>query len=326
MDQHQYDEFGGEGIETRAEPQLLPRAKPDSAADPAGEAGWYLEREREQRGLSLDDAAHATGIHPYHIQAIEYGDMTHMPPRLEALEMIAAYANFLGFDPEPLLEHYITFLPQPELAPRQHPANPAPLSSAKIMLFGKFPKIPPINIRVPSVPGGRNGIVASIAAVLLLLGGTSWILSPSSEPQGAALEIASNDSDPMPTSTTGSEAATVKVTEKPLDNEALAGIEDAPVAAPEEDDADMAEKPEGLGAFIAEQLAGTKEPEAVASVAPVQKNVVAVGEDGRIFGSTDSEARVVLKATRSIWLLIEDTPIVCRTSRALLRLPRMAAP
>ena len=117
------------------------RDKPDGLMDPAGEAGWYLERERMARGLSLDDVAACTGIHPYHVEAIEYGDMTHMPPRLEALEMIAAYADFLGFDPDPLLHHYASFLPMPEVAPRRHPANPGPMMSAKILPFGKFPKI-----------------------------------------------------------------------------------------------------------------------------------------------------------------------------------------
>ena len=62
------------------------REKPDGALDPAGEAGWYLQRERERRGESLEEAGDMSGIHPYHIEAIEFGDMTRMPERLEALE------------------------------------------------------------------------------------------------------------------------------------------------------------------------------------------------------------------------------------------------
>ena len=55
--------------------------------------------------------------------------------------MIGAYAQYLGFDPEPLVQHYAQFLPRPAIAPRaSHPANPAPLSSAKILTFGKLPK------------------------------------------------------------------------------------------------------------------------------------------------------------------------------------------
>ena len=85
------------------------REKPDGASDPAGEAGWFLQREREKRGETLEEAGEATGIHPYHVEAIEFGDMTRMPTRMEALEMISAYAEYLGFDPEPLLHHYIEF-------------------------------------------------------------------------------------------------------------------------------------------------------------------------------------------------------------------------
>ena len=67
-----------------------------------------------------------------HIEAIELGDMTHMPQRLEALEMIGSYAQFLGFDPEPLVRHYAHFLPRPAVAsghvrarspPLPHPIN-----------------------------------------------------------------------------------------------------------------------------------------------------------------------------------------------------------
>ncbi len=305
MDQQQYDAFAGNNNDDIPhEPQLGPRLKPDGAHDPAGEAGWYLERERNQRGLTLDDAAAATGIHPYHIQAIEYGDMTHMPPRLEALEMIAAYANHLGFDADPLLEHYITFLPPPEMAPRNHPAVPAPMSSAKIMLFGNFPKIPPIKICVPAMPGGRNGIVASAATVFLLLASATWLLSPGSE-TAPAQQIAATETDSMPTATTGPEAADIKVTQSPLSNAALAGLEDGPAQPSDESISDI-EAPEGLGAFIAETIDNTAEPEVVASVAPVQKNIVAATDDGRIFGSTDPKSRIMLKATRSIWLLIED--------------------
>ena len=125
--------------EMLAEAQAYVREKPDGGTNPAGEAGWYLEREREARGLSLEDAGEATGIHPYHLEAIEFGDLTCLPERMEALEMIGAYAHYLGFDPEPLVEHYAQILPPPPLASEvRHPANPAPLSSAKILAFGRI--------------------------------------------------------------------------------------------------------------------------------------------------------------------------------------------
>ena len=162
MDDPQLD-FGRDETEYEAAETGF-REKPDGASDPAGEAGWFLQREREKRGETLEDAGEATGIHPYHVEAIEFGDMTRMPTRMEALEMISAYAEYLGFDPEPLLHHYIEFLPRPAIAPRaSHPANPAPLSSAKILSFGKMPKLMPLNIKLSNIPGGAGGLVASVA-------------------------------------------------------------------------------------------------------------------------------------------------------------------
>jgi cytoskeleton protein RodZ len=285
------------------------RPKPDGIMDPAGEAGWFLMREREDRGLSLEQAGEQTGIHPYHLEAIELGNMTNMPSRAEALEMIAAYANFLSFEPEPLLHHYVSFLPAPQVAPRRHPANPAPLMSAKILTFGKFVKLPPINMRLPSMaamakmpkmpnmPSGNGGIVASVVAAFVLFSGVTWMLVPGDAPGQPQEQVASLEepADPMPTASTGVESAEIKITEKPMDGEALATVEsnEPPVVAdPPAVNEDI------LGAFIVENVAGATEeaPQQMASLAP----------EGRVFGSPDPSVRLVLKANRNIWLLIED--------------------
>ena len=75
-----------------------------------GPALDQLEAERVSRGMSLEEAGEACGIHPYHLEAIEYGDMTCLPERHEALAMIGAYSQFLGFDPEPLVEHFAHYM------------------------------------------------------------------------------------------------------------------------------------------------------------------------------------------------------------------------
>jgi cytoskeleton protein RodZ len=267
-----------------------PRSKPDGAIDPAGEAGWYLERERLSRELSLDDVAEATGIHPYHIEAIEYGDMTHMPPRLEALEMIAAYANFLGFDAEPLLHHYVTFLPRPQVAPRHHPANPAPMMSAKILPFGKFPKIPSLNFKLPSLGDNRNNIIASVAVLFSLFIGGNLLFSGESVDQRN--DMVADAGDPMPTATTGSQAADVKITETAMADEVIAPIAENKPKSPEDE----------LGSFIAQQLGvEDSDPQTVAAVSKPKDIGV-----GKVFGSDDAEVRVVLTAIKPLWLLIED--------------------
>lgn len=274
------------------------RGRPDGSLDPAGEAGWFLQRERELRGLTLEAAAQDTGIHPYHLEAIEYGDMTGMPGRSDALEMIAAYADYLGFEPDPLIEHYMSFLPQPALAPRQHPAHPAPLSSAKVLTFGKFARLPRITYRLPNVPrlpGGSGGIVASVAAAFLLFSGLAWMFVPPQAPLVPAAQVAESPpaapaSDPMPTASTGAGTADIKITQSPLPGE--------PVVMPQLD-------PDVMGAFIQKNLEGsTNDPAGMPFELPPPLSNTAEG--GQIFGAPEGQSRVVLKATRSIWLLIED--------------------
>jgi cytoskeleton protein RodZ len=285
----------------------LARIRPDGGADPAGEAGWFLQQERETRGLSLEQAGEETGIHPYHLEAIEYGDMTRMPTRTDALEMIAAYADYLGFEPEPLLEHYITFLPQPEIAPRRHPAHPAPLSSAKVLSFGKFIKLPSISMRLPNfpnLPGSSGGIVTSVIAAFLLFSGLAWMFVPPAPypmPAEQVAEAVSSDpaSDPMPTASTGADSAEIKVTVTPIASKPApaANADSQPVILPELD-------PDIMAAFIQQNLEGVSDP----AVAPIElPPPFGVDDQGaRIYGAPEDQSRVVLKATRSIWLLIED--------------------
>jgi cytoskeleton protein RodZ len=286
------------------------REKPDGAHDPMGEAGWFLQREREARGESLEDVGDKIGVHPYHIEAIEFGDMTRMPARLEALEMISAYAQYLGFDPEPLLTHYLQFLPKPMLAPRDHhPASPAPLSSAKILFFGKMPKLPQIKINYTRIPGGSGGLVASIAGALVLFMGTSWMLIPGSDPQPEQQVAAVTDQ--MPTASTGTEAADVKITEEPMPEEQVATIEPPPAHTeePQQIDGDL----DGLGAFIAEQMPAEQgaagqpaAPQQTASNAPVSPEDVKKTDEGTIYGATNENARLVLKARAPVWVRVED--------------------
>ena len=293
----QQDEFG------YVETEYSFRQKPDGVADPAGEAGWFLQREREKRDETLEYAGDATGIHPYHIEAIEFGDMTRMPRRLEALEMISAYAQYLGFDPEPLIHHYVKILPRPQVAPRaHHPANPAPLSSAKILSFGKMPKLPALNIDLSQIPGGTGGIVAAVAGAVFLFAAASWMMMPSAEHADFAGPPAMVG-DPMPTATTQLDAAEVKVSEEALADDQAAAVqpkESQPVGGLD-----------GLGAFIEEQLPeegkaavkvkATEEAQQMVSVEDVIQTPT-----GRVFGAGNKKARLILKAKAPVWVRVED--------------------
>ncbi len=287
------------------------RAKPDGDADPAGEAGWFLQREREKRGETLEYAGEVTGIHPYHIEAIEFGDMTRMPRRLEALEMISAYAQYLGFDPEPLVMHYVQFLPKPTIAPRaHHPANPAPLSSAKILSFGKMPRLNGANFNFKNIPGGAGGLVASVAGAVFLFAGASWMMMPSSEIAQKVPQVAMS-ADPMPTASTGPETADVKITEEKMPDDQVASAETG--AANDNNDYTDQTNTDlgGLGAFIAEQVPDSQKPADAGKAAKPAENVAAIDDvketpDGRVFGAKNEQARLVLKAKAPVWVRVED--------------------
>ena len=286
------------------------RPKPDGDLNPAGEAGWYLQRERERRALTLDQVGEATGIHPYHVEAIEMGDLTRLPERLEALEMVGVYGEHMGFEPEPLVTHYARFLPRPALAPgKTHPANPGPLSSAKILKFGKLPPFPRLNIK--SFPGGAGGIIGSCFAAILLFATASWVMQPvpatPSAEQMAQEEDLPDAGDPMPTASTGESDTNVAVSEEPMPEEDTADakvIDETPSAGKEPTSEE--DSLSGIGSFIEDNF---EEP-ATTAISPVQpdpasKKPVAAKDTAKITPSVDG-SRLVLKAKAPVWVRIED--------------------
>ena len=288
------------------------REKPDGEIDPLGEAGWYLEQERLQRGLSLEDVGAETGIHPYHLDAIELGDLTRLPGRDDTLDMVGYYAQYLGFDAEPMMAHFGQFMPAPELvAEPRHPANPAPLSSAKILAFGRLPKIPAF--RLNRVPGGAGGLVATLATAALLVAGASYMLMSKGAPvpgEAGQQEQAGSavsppplpDADPMPTSSTGPDTAEISVGEEPMpQDETLA----AKAAQSGEDDL-AGTGLDGITSLIEQNVPGSAN-DSKALEAMAAAGDVAITKEGREFGSGNGESRLTLKAKAPVWVRIEDS-------------------
>lgn len=280
------------------------RARPDGDTDPLGEAGWYLEYERLMRGFALEEAAEGCGIHPYHLEAIEYGDMTCLPERAEALQMIGAYTTWLGFDPEPVVQHFAQFMPVPELtAEVRHPANPGPLSSAKILAFTRFAKLPKVNVR--RMPGGAGGLIAGLAGAVLLFGAASYMLMPGSgtAPE-KAVDMSSADypappppagADPMPTASTGADTAEVSVGDEPMP---AAETQSAAIVPDGENDL------EGTGLDGITALIEKNVPQSTASTTPVAP-AAGTAKAGQSGDASDG-SRLTLKAKAPVWVRIED--------------------
>jgi hypothetical protein len=165
-----------------------------------------------------------------------------------------------------------------------------------------MPKLMPLNIKLSNIPGGAGGLVASVAGAIFLFAGASWMMIPSAELSAPEPQVAIA-ADPMPTASTGPEAANVKITEETMPDDILAATDNVATEA----DTDLG----GLGAFIAEQVADDQTalpvpaPKTVALDIPVVDEVMQTAE-GRVFGAKNEAARLVLKAKAPVWVRVED--------------------
>jgi cytoskeleton protein RodZ len=273
------------------------RPRPDGSIDPAGEAGWFLQRERERRGIGLQMAADMVGIHESQLDAIETGDLVRLPTRSEVLAMVAAYGEFLGFEPEPLRQHYSRFLPRPIAVAKPRVPAPRPLSSAKIIPFRMALKL--------AMSSRGLTIVGCIAGAIFAFSVMAMMLSGEGEQQQIASAI-----DPLPTATLESQAedgSPVKVKEAPM-------TEDL-VPSPSSDEELKEDQPptfegglDDLAPFIAEQLRengeGGEAPQKVRIeevVPPLPDSDEPDEAKGEVHG------RIMLTATGTVWFRVEDS-------------------
>ena len=293
------------------------RTKPDGSEDPAGEAGWFLQRERERRKVSLRDVARAIRVHPIHLDAIERGDLTRMPHRTDAIGMVGAYAEFLGFDPQPMMMHYAQLLPRSSAPRPQGSRKPAPLGSARIIDF-------PLSRRLKEIAGGGGGVVASVLAAVVLFGGVSYALLPGDGSDASQTVAQAPIAGPDETAgiSAGSKnevAVDVKKAEQSLSDAPAPASKTAEAIDPATDpigallaaEADRAaDSLGGLDKLIANN--GQIEPVAdnmtTAATTPIQSVDKPVTRDGkgRIFGADNTDARLVLRASERVWVRIED--------------------
>jgi cytoskeleton protein RodZ len=290
------------------------RPKPDGKQDPAGEAGWFLQRERERRKISLRDVAQAIRVHPIHLDAIERGDLTRMPHRSEAIGMAGAYAEYLGFDPQPMMMNYAQLLPR-STAPKQ-PGNktPSPLGSARIIEF-------PMARRMKEMASGPGGVVASVAVAMMLFGGVAWSLLPGGNTASPQIAVSEHKQQQQQVAQSGPNT-TVAAIEK-IDESALPDAEPINTAQGTDPSADpigalLAQQADeaanglsGLDKLIASngEIEGATDKMTTATTgepAPQAVRQVASDGQGRIFGADNDDARLVLQATAPVWVRIED--------------------
>jgi len=99
------------------------RLPPDAGRFPAAHAGWFLKRERLSRRLALNKVAAQLKIRERYLWAIEEGVDGEFPPTADFFSYVGAYARYLEFDPEPLIEHYREIFPVMLEAQKRGPGN-----------------------------------------------------------------------------------------------------------------------------------------------------------------------------------------------------------
>jgi len=98
--------------------------------------GDQLRQARQERNLSLEQAAEGTRIRVHYLEALETGDFSRLPSKAQARGFLRAYAGFLNLDPERLLG-----IPEDEIEePTVEQVEPAP---------------PPVQMREAAPVGSR---------------------------------------------------------------------------------------------------------------------------------------------------------------------------
>jgi cytoskeleton protein RodZ len=275
------------------------RPKPDGEIDPAGEVGWFLQRERERRRERLQDAGRACRVHPHHLEAIEAGDLTRLPPPRETLRMLEAYAHHLGFDPGPLLQHYARFLPQQSGTTRRTSGAARPFGSAEIIAF-------PLINRLIDAAKNNGGIVACVCGAMLLFAAASYVLSAGGESTGVTAH--SNPANVRVEGPASEVSSITSLTEEFMKGDSAETREAEAVTPgpdlPEPEAEAMASEPVGgIAELIQRETGGTLKRKGTHRSASEGEEKA---RGGRVYGSENVDSRLVLHARAKVWIRIED--------------------
>jgi cytoskeleton protein RodZ len=115
-----------------------------------GSFGENLRREREMRGVTLEEIAGSTKISVRFLDALESEEFSKLPGGIFTRSFIRSYANYLGLDPEQVLSEYQSVVP---------PKNEEDFSRIGV------------HHAVGATPPGHRTLFAWLAAAALLAGG-----------------------------------------------------------------------------------------------------------------------------------------------------------
>ena len=150
--------------------------------------GLWLRREREARGLSVEEVTEELRIRPRYLQALEVGDYAALPGSIQARGFIRNYARFLALPVEEALARYQAEIEGRPLQPRVHTPQPTVSERSKNERPTKFAPPPTeseeSNVGTNSFPGYIWGLLgATLFFVLVAAGSYLYLNFAGGEPQ-----------------------------------------------------------------------------------------------------------------------------------------------
>jgi cytoskeleton protein RodZ len=235
--------------------------------------GENLRREREMRGVSLEEISSATKISLRFLEAIEREDFSKLPGGIFSRSFVRSYAHYLGLDEERVVAEYqLAAHPQVEFDLHRMAAG---TSSA-----GR--------------PSGRTPLIATVVAVVLLTGGyvlfrysSRSVETPAPPPPPAVVTPTPAAPPTVPAPTTSGEATAV-----PGVNPAAAG-EVTPGAIP--------------GTPTATARGATPNPQGgpAAGVSPAAQSRPQTGNMPGPKPAADTDLVLQLAATERAWVAVD---------------------
>jgi transcriptional regulator with XRE-family HTH domain len=153
--------------------------------------GQRLRRERERRGLTLDELAAQSKVSASHFAALERGDLSRWPAGIFGIGFIRSYAQAVGLDPVKTVEEFTRVRAGQEARTSATPATavdavpPSTPPDAPRPVLGTDPSSGTLRLALesdavaglappPRSPQRRIAVAAAEAAVLAALAGAVW--------------------------------------------------------------------------------------------------------------------------------------------------------
>jgi len=156
--------------------------------------GEALKREREMRGVSLEEISESTKISTRLLRALELERFSDLPGGVFTRSFIRAYARYLGLDEEHVLAEYKQVV---------HPGSDYDLSRLAV------------SKPMPSKPSSRARILPWVAAAALLGGGYATYRYAHRPLESPSISVAAPAPESPAASTAGSAASTLTPSTSP---------------------------------------------------------------------------------------------------------------